>query len=246
MNLERFLKVQEQTYKEIRDLRVLDTGAKADVALQERRGGFFVSLIHASDITRNAARLSSKIAHIVPSITYQCEHIHTTVGRVIKEFGPHFYCDPDSETNRNVLALLGEIVKDAMTKLNTPYPKIIYTEYLTTRNSVIAIGAPNEWFTNFAEALVDISKQAGMEIAPPWGAHITVSRFTEKITKKELGGLSDLLRIYTPLGISIPVAVAIGYTFRRREEQKCRDLRETPGHFKPYIVFALSFRNTSL
>ena len=142
---------------------------------------------------------------------------------------------------------MGSAVKEALKELRgTPCPKIIYTGYLTTRNSVIAIGTPNEWLTDFAETLADAGKKIGVEIIRPWGSHITLARFTEKITKKEIARLDWLLEKSAPLGVSMPVAVATGYTLRRPEEKFCQDLKETPGHFMVFKKFAMDFLNPTI
>lgn len=243
MNLENFLKEQEKNYNEIRALLVLETGAEADPALQERRGGFFISLIHADELTQSGAKISAEIAHIVPSVSYGTKDIHTTLGRVKQEYGPHFYCNPDKEPSVTILQKLKEVVKEALTDVIEPYPRIAYSDYLVTRHAVIAVGTPNEWFVKFTGALIKKGGNCGIEIIPPWGAHITMGRFTEKIPRNEITRLADLLKRSVPLGVSFPVAVATGYTARKPDERLCANLKDTPGHFKSVNRLALSFRN---
>ena len=242
MNLNQFLQNQEKNYNEIRNLQRLvveEKGIEPDPALVERRGGFFIVLIHSTVITRKAMRFSREVSKRAPAIVYGSTHVHTTLGRCTFGFGPQFYFNAHTDKKgAGILRKLSDVISNISETIPRNALEINYTEYLLTPHSLIAAGTPNEVFVKMLNLMIEEGKRRNIEINPPWGAHITLSRFTERRTLREMSPvLSTQLGKAAPFGRSAPIGIAAGYTFREPKERHFVDLRKTPGHFRPYKVF---------
>src|SRR3989338_3308552 len=238
-----FLAEQERNYESLRrqQEQAMQTGIEADPSLRERSGGFFLSLIHPPEVVTKVTALSHQIAELVPAIVYRPQDIHTTSGRLEDgSFGPGFYFDESrpehAESLRRVLKIAEEVAKRIPSQDSG---SIAFTgELFVTPRVIVVASMPDEAQTRTFELVRQVGEEMRTPIKPAWGAHMTISRFTDVRSREEIGHLLDLLRNATPIGISRPIGISAGYTLRQKEEINYTDLRKTPGPFHGVKTFA--------
>ena len=59
--------------------------------------------------------------------------------------------------------------------------------------------------------MIEYAYECGINLKFPWGAHITISRFLEKIPRERTLELLEVFKNSTPLGISKPKYIDVGY-----------------------------------
>jgi hypothetical protein len=196
---ENFLKKQEEVYSKFRNSPVRTEGIKPSPTIAQRQGGYIIALRHTREVTDTLGELSSRVAKIVPALTYGADNAHTT----IVTYGVENDFIPDDHT----------LLKMARVLHKTPItnPLIDYREYLTNQDTVIATGIPDEGFLYIARNVVDNMKSDGIDVRPPWGSHITAARYTEPRRPEELTELFELLATAPVLGESRSLIVDVGY-----------------------------------
>lgn len=240
LELTSFLAGQNEVYSEFRKLAgaARKKGIEQDANLSEKFGGFFVVLRHSPDVARHAEEFSRRIASVVPAVIYGKEHAHTTLARYC--YSPGFRSNPDLEENRIILEKMSDAVRDALPRIRRSPLFIDYTEFLYTPSVAIAAGNPNEGFVRLFNAISAACEARGIEIQPPWGSHITLSRFEATISAKNLEDFFDFFEMIRPLGRSVPVAVSVGYSLWEPDSRHLNaNTEELCGHFAPYRSFPL-------
>ena len=211
-NLSEFLAVQGAIYNrfEIQQETVRKEGVSPDKAATDLVGGFLVVWKHSPRTSKAAAELSRTISDVVPALLYPEEGIHTTVSDY--QVVPGLVVDRTNPAHEDALSKLAQGVREALMEISLPEPCAInYIGWLYNATTVIAEGIPNSSLISVNEAIQNACARHSIELRAPWGAHITVSRFLEKVPADRLPDLFQLLNSARPLGMSRPVAVEVGY-----------------------------------
>lgn len=203
-----FLKRQNDIFTNdfITSRKLVEGGAKC--TLPDKEHCYYVGLIHDSDIAAKAKSMSEEISKQVSGVLYNETNLHTTMangGITRGEF----------TANPNVIDKLGVIVRAARKESFSP---LTYHAWLANQSGVIAAAYGSEDFFNFALAINSGARNAGIDVNFPWGAHMSVSRFSEDREPRSLNGLQDLLNSEMPLGKSRAVKIGIGTAYTTKTE----------------------------
>ena len=113
------------------------------------------------------------------------------------------------------LGVLNRLVSAVRETGRLAAPTIEYNEWLFNQSTLIAAGTPNEAFLEISQRIVDSAKKESLELRLPWGAHITIARFTRPQTYDELAGFRSFLENAALLGTSRPACIDVGHmTFK--------------------------------
>lgn len=232
---EAFCAKQNETYAVIRRNereKTCVTGIEPDPGLTYRRGGFYLSFIHAARLNTVAATFSAGVNQFVPAMVYQRQDLHTTAGSLAGSVQDHFYIDLEDATHRHSLASMVQIAHAAASRILVNQAEIRFDELpIITPQNIVVLGRPNESFVEAVNTVLESAQECGVELSPPWGAHMTVSRFAAARKPSELDALFTYRDMELPWGASRLVGIAAGYVLRRPQERHVVDLRETPGPF---------------
>ena len=214
MEFGEFLAKQEQIYARFRaqEAVVRQQGLIPDAAVQNELGGFVIAWKHPPSRARAVAELSREIGEIVPVMEYSAWSVHTTLSD--HRVSPGFEVNVGSEEHWNTLQALSagakKAVHDAADK-NLPQCEVHYTApWLCNQTTVIAQGVPNVAFMALGDAVRSACQERGIELRPPWGAHITVARFRTRADPKKAESLLQLLQATSPIGTSVPETLEVG------------------------------------
>jgi hypothetical protein len=200
MTFSEFLTKQNSIYAEFRDISKIRTeGITPNVP--DCKCGYTIVYRHPKNITDNISEFSRKINQIVPTINYDEINIHTSICslKLTNKYNPE----------EIILKKLSDIVKSSLPLIKGV--QINYTEWLIDQTSGIAGGDPNIKFFENMKNIIDHAESSDIELKSSWGAHITVSRFLNKVTCEQAAELLDLFKNSKPLGISLPNHIDVGY-----------------------------------
>ncbi len=200
MSFEEFLKKQEGVYSLFKDQsQLLSEGLQPN--LKSSEGGYAIAFRHGKEFTNLAEEISKKICNLAPSIKYDSLNMHTT----ISVFGVEEDFIPDNK----VLEKLSELVdKISFSDYNV---QIDYKDILMNQDSVILEGHSNEDFYSLSEQINECVAKAGIDLSFPWGAHVTINRFLEKVP---LDRVEEVMKVIENSEISFrskPVSVDVAY-----------------------------------
>ncbi len=209
MTFSDFIEKQEGIYKEFKDTSKVELEGIVPKVI-ENQGGYIIAYRHSNNIVDGISEISEKVSKIIPSIIYNEHNIHTTLAtfQVCDDFAVD---NKILESITNILYANLPLVKDI---------KIEYNQWLMNQDSGIVAGNPNVAFFENARKIVDYAGKRDIQLKSPWGAHITVSRFLEKVSNEHTLELLRLFKSNKPLGISIPEYVDVGYFVLTSKEFK--------------------------
>ncbi|MBI2543313.1 MAG: hypothetical protein HYW24_03945 [Candidatus Aenigmarchaeota archaeon] len=210
---EDFLRKQDEIYSKFRSSPVKSEGVESSQAISKCQGGYIVALRHPASITDAVADFSRKIAAAVPALVYDENSIHTSIA----VYGLQDDFIHDTSVLKSLSACLQPICSHDVRGRVTSSP-IRYQEWLFNQDSVIVGGAPSDRFFYMGKIIVDSLKENGIEVRPPWGAHITASRYTQSRKPEELVEFFELMEHAPVLGLSRPLYLDVGY-FRSSPER---------------------------
>ncbi|WP_291583647.1 hypothetical protein [Clostridium sp. UBA6640] len=195
-----FLEKQEKIYTEFKDTsKVREEGLVPQISIN--KGGYIIALRHSRNIINAADKFTKEVDTIISSIKYDESNIHTTLGtyEVKDEFSPA----------NKTLELIINAAKYSVSSIKGI--QIDYNEWLMNQDTGIIAGISNISFFEYIKKLNEYAQMNGIELKRPWGAHITVSRFLEKISYDKTLELLDIFKKSKPIGISIPKYLDVGY-----------------------------------
>jgi 2'-5' RNA ligase len=198
-----FLKGQERIYET--DFRksnlIKEKGAKKHSRINQR--GYVIVIRHPREVEDKVEAISVKIAEHFPSMPYRKGLIHTTL---------FFYgISDDFSRDDGIIGKASQVVrklKSDLEKMSIDYPSWIYNQ-----EGVIVAGYPNEaFFKNVQRIKEKLEKDGGnLEFKLPWGAHITASRFIDKVDPSKLDHFYEIVENAPIIGKSSPRTIDVGY-----------------------------------
>lgn len=196
-----FLENQNTIYLRLSNDRTLTENGTVPNPNIKNTGGYLIALRHPSSLTDVIDEFSMKISNIIPSIIYNKSNIHTTISdyNIANDFVPDY---------AGILDKLWTSVKEIK---NRGQILINYYRMISTKDSVIMAGIPNENFYNISQAIINNARSSGIELRFPWGAHITLSRFLEKKSPAELAEFFKLMESAPKIGEIKPEFIDVGY-----------------------------------
>lgn len=204
-----FLAKQESIYTEFRNTSKIELEGIIP-KIFENQGGYIIAYRHSENIIEGIKEFSEKISRIVPSIIYNEGNIHTTLATF--QVSDNFVFDKI-------------LLKNIINSVHASVPlikkvEIEYTEWLMNQDSGIVGGIPNPAFFENIKKVVEYAMKAGIQLKSPWGAHITISRFLESVSKEQTLELLNLFKNSKPLGLSKIEYVDVGYSVLTPKEFK--------------------------
>jgi len=195
-----FLGKQEKIYAEFRDTSKIEAEGLIP-QISDNKGGYIIALRHSDNIVSGVEKFNEKISRVTSSIKYESSNIHTTLAtyKVVDGFCP---VKENLENLANIVCHSFSLIKKI---------EIEYYEWLMNQDSGIAQGIPNQAFFENVRRIIDYAQGYGIHLKFPWGAHITVSRFLEKISHEQTLELLSIFKNSKPLGISRPKYIDVGY-----------------------------------
>ena len=199
MDFTEFIAKQEEVYNKFRDISKLEIeGTKPSIP--DSQGGYLIIFRHPLKVTEKVEGFSKRISQIVPAIVYDSATIHTT----ISDFGIKEGFAPEKD-------ILEKLCNSARRVFFKDTPAISYSEWLYNQNTVIVAGMPDETFLEIAQGIYSSGEKNGIKLRMPWGAHITVNRFTEQKSPEELKDFFKLMKEAPVLGKSVPENIDVAY-----------------------------------
>ena len=200
MNYEEFIQRQNSIYSainaEAKDL--LRKGTVPNQNLIEGEKGYLIGLKHPVDISKEVEKISKKISLLLPAMVYKSEDVHTTIFSQKIEF--------DSDFDSGYLSKLSKVIGN----LRVKKVEIKFNKYLYNQNAVIAAGHPNKDFFHLAQEIMYSLNEKGVEASLPKMAHVTVSRFMEKVNSGEITAFKKLMNLISGPGTSLPNTLFVG------------------------------------
>jgi len=200
MDFQKFLENQQRIYSEFRDTSKIEKEGLIP-QISDNKGGYIIALRHSDNIVAGIEKFNEKVSGITSSIRYEGSNIHTTLATYQVAEG---FCPIEETLNKLV-----KIVSDNISLMKKI--EIEYSQWLIDQYSGIAAGIPDLAFFENAQRIIDYAQGYGIQLKFPWGAHITVSRFLEKLPHKETLELVEIFRNSEPLGKSTPKYIDVGY-----------------------------------
>ena len=174
------------------------------------RGGYIIALRHSHSITDSIEKLNTKINEIIPIMKYDRTNIHTTIATYLAK--DNFI--PDERILAKIIHIFdGNTI--AFGKI-----KICYSDYLIDKSAMILAGNPNAGFFNNCDNIIKLLHKENLLFEFPWGAHITVCRFLQNGSKKQIEELYNLINESKELYESTPMYIDIGYSENNGREFK--------------------------
>lgn len=214
-----FRKGQEAIYRErFRQMEPLirKDGFKSDTVFANRRGGLLVAFLpdkYTAWCMRKVIESMNRAAQAVaaPVNVYGADMFHST----ISDFRAADGFLPDNEAHRLAIDDLQLAIKHTVASLPGITRNHCAIEYqrrlLCNQTTVIAPGEPNEEWLTVVEQVIARCQDAGITLRKPWGAHMTLARFTDAFGPPESG---DLLRatkeIFCPNATLCPRYIGLG------------------------------------
>jgi len=151
---------------------------------EEGVGAVGAFLKYSGEFTQRASEISTRVARLVPSLTYSQELIHTTLTD----------CNVQQGYERN-LEDVGTMCS-AVREITKVKPTMNFGRLLISRDSIILQVEPNkEFFYMVLELQKELRGKDIKDVRFPWGNHITISRFRSLQSKGDIQK-SGLLSYY--------------------------------------------------
>jgi len=208
MNFSDYISRQNAIYDELRcNVDLLDKLYPHDFI---DRGGYIIALRHSHSITDSIEKLNTKINEIIPIMKYDRTNIHTTIATYLAK--DNFI--PDERILAKIIHMFdgNAIVFEKI--------KICYSNYLIDKSAMILAGNPNVGFFNNCDNIIKLLHKENLLFEFPWGAHITVCRFLQNGSKKQIEELYNLINESKALYESTPMYTDIGYCENNGREFK--------------------------
>ncbi|MBI4151171.1 hypothetical protein HY492_03525 [Candidatus Woesearchaeota archaeon] len=212
-----FVDTAASIYRKIADTTELaKNGLKPMDALWRQHGGIFIAVRHPADICDAAQEMSERVAHIIPSWTYDRSTIHTSFPTSKQFFG--YAC------SRDELDAGAETVR--VCRENLAQPRMTFFRYFVTPDSVILGAIPaDEAFYNGAQHIITTSKgkfssvnerrkrEGKDEIILGIGKipNITINRFLTKGEPRDLEEVLNIIRTTPAPGLSKARSIDVGH-----------------------------------
>ncbi|MBI3334494.1 hypothetical protein HYZ97_03335 [Candidatus Pacearchaeota archaeon] len=200
-----FLKEQERRLTRIfRQNQVKNKGI-ASSDLPEREDCYYIGLQYSPQDHQRIHLLSQEIAARVPAYVYQPQDLHVTLA--------NGYITPGGFTTDNeIIRKLGEIVESLADR---PAPRMVYPGLLFNETTTIMPAYADRAFFDLAHTIHTKAKEEGLELNFPWGAHMSISRFTTQRSPEELTDLFSFIEQAEPIGEVTANRVSFGVAERR-------------------------------
>jgi len=199
---ETFLENQNKIYQKFPDSRPTVFADGFNKHKFSGKGAYMIAFVHPSDVSERVEELSRGISKIVPSMVYSAPNVHTTISDYD---GPREGFEPDED----ILKKLSLGLKRAV-MMNKPI--INYQGMVCNQDTAILRGYPSISFLEIASLVSGDTKDQGIELRMPWGAHMTCGRINDRITNqdkvRELLNYVDSSRVSF---ISVPKYVIVGH-----------------------------------
>jgi len=238
-DIKAFLREQERIYRERfrqQEAVVRREGFKPDPVVTGEKGGFLV--VFLPDFTTRfwmpmiLSLVGDELARCgIPHIRYTANpfrylpaNVHSTISdyNVADGYVPF----SGTATNRAVDSLLVTNLQFAVRKAVRSLPVTTREQcavqyrmpLLCNSTTVIAPGTPNEEWLIVVERIIERCASAGIELRRPWGAHMTLARFTEAVEPKKVRKSLSLVRGIQPSVTLRPHSIGVGtFTFNARD-----------------------------
>jgi len=208
MNFTDYIHRQNAIYNELRcNSKLLDNLYPHDFI---NSGGYIMALRHSNNITDNIEKLNEKINKIIPIMKYDRTNLHTTFATYLMK--DNFI--PDKRVLDKIIHIFEEIT------IKFEKIRISYSDYLIDNSAIILAGNPNIGFFNNCNNIIELLHNEKLLFDFPWGAHITVCRFLQNGSKKQIEDLHKLISESNDLYESTPMYIDIGYSENNGREFK--------------------------
>lgn len=169
---------------------------------------YYVALVFSDEVNAKIEKFSKKISNLVPTITYNSANIHTTLANGYITRG-------DFKVDKNIIDKLSDIVMDVSKKKISP---LIHHSWLINSGGIISATYGNEGFFNAAYEINQEAKKRGLELNFPWGAHMSVNRFSEAKKPDQIKDLLSFIEQAKPLGQISPIKITLGTAYTTKNE----------------------------
>jgi len=162
---------------------------------QDATRGYYVVFRLPEHARNTLGEVSEQIAQLTPSITYKPEIMHAT----LSDYG----IVPENEFSQDndLLEDICQGIEQSLPHINAPVVEI--KDLLYNPDTVLFEGQPDKMFFNACKTVIKNCKTQDVDLRDPWGAHITISRFSENKTPDQLQELIKYLKTVPPLNESV-------------------------------------------
>ena len=204
---ERFRRMAPQIRKE---------GFKADPVFANQRSGVLIAFLPdpytAWCMRQVIASVNTAVqAYGVPVSVYGAEVFHSTISGYQATDGAPVGLETRGST-------IDDTLQPAIAHAIKTLPRITrnrcaikyHHRLLCNPTTVIAPGEPNEEWLLIVERLIARCKNAGITLRKPWGAHMTLARFTANYRPSSFNGFLGALAKINPDAVLRPRSIGIG------------------------------------
>lgn len=203
MSYKEFIEKQNQIYSNFENSSIKETGTNPSGIVINGTKEYLIALRHSDKVNEKIAPFSERIGKEVPIVEYKAEDLHTTITN-----------HPFEKEEDNLL----ERLCGGLFNVQNLRSVILYDEWLYNENTVIVKGDASKEFYFLSKEVLNKLKENKIELRMPWGAHITATRFKEKMNPKELRGFFKLMREAPQIGASIPQYIDVGIIHLNKEK----------------------------
>jgi hypothetical protein len=162
--------------------------------------GYLIAWKYPYRLSNIFATFGQNISRIVPAICYGSDQLHTTV--------TDYLVTPSTEIDSDILEQLCQVVNLSEHKIRSS--RNIFSRWVFGKDTVIIPAFADDFFIESAFVIQTAGKEIGLDLRLPWGSHITVARFTEKVVDQEkIRQLQELLS-FSPAGEFILNTLIVG------------------------------------
>jgi len=191
-DFEEWWKEMEEVYEKFRRRSEEVTQKGLESTIPEYTTGGYLLFRLLEEVRRPLAEISEEISRTTPSTVYSPEMLHLT----LSDFG--IKLRGDFPLSSSSLSRISEIVDKEI--MGCRPPGIYLDKVLYNSDTIIVEGYPyGEDFYNLAKKIVEGCEQRGIELRPPWGAHVTVSRISESRKPEDTNDFLELMKSLGPI-----------------------------------------------
>lgn len=202
MDYKEFLNKQKGIYEKFENSPIRENGTNPSDIVTNGLRAYIIAFRHEESVNEKISKFSERIRKEIPVVRYASRDIHTTVSDYGQKIPKEFHLE------ESVLEKLSESVCSIG---NLTSPTINYDKWIYNENTIIVAGVPCIKFYDLSERIIQNSKDKGIELRMPWGAHITATRFKEKLNPFELKNFFKLMKESPHIGESKPKFIDIGW-----------------------------------
>lgn len=233
-DIKAFRREQERIYRERfrhQEAMIRREGFKPDPIVTGERGGVLVAFLpdlearwRMRDILDLLGRCitTCDVSHIRYATTPFRHHratVHSTISDC--EVADHFVPSLDMVTNRFIDMLRFNVAKTVRSLPMTTRKRCVIRfnkPLLCNSTTVIAPGEPSEEWLIVVDRIIRRCRSAGIDLRDPWGAHMTLARFTETTEPWRAKQLLPLVHEIRPRVSFQPRSIGVGtFTFNVRD-----------------------------